>query len=432
MNFLGGTVLHRPSYLHGGKSMKRVVITGAGAVTPIGIGKEEYWKALEKGKSGVGLITLFDVSNHSVKIGAEIKNFDPEVWLDKKEVRRTDRILHISTAATDLAVKDAGLDTESLDEEKFGVYIGTGVGGIGTIDNSFTTLTEKGPNRVSPFMVPMMIANMPAAYAAIRYKAKGPNMAVVTACASSVNSIGEAYYCIQRGDADIMISGGAEAAITSIATAGFTSLKALSTRNEDPEHASRPFDLDRDGFVMGEGSGILILEELEHAKKRGAHIYAEITGYGNTCDAYHITAPDPDGDGAYRSMYMAMKNAGWSPEEVDLINAHGTSTLLNDKMETAAIKRLLGQHAGKVMVHSTKSMVGHTLGAAGAVETIATLLAIEEGIVHPTINQFVPDPECDLNTVPNKAVRAKVNKALINNFGFGGHNGVLAIERFKD
>jgi len=412
--------------------MRRVVITGAGAVTPIGIGKEEYWKALEEGKSGVGLITLFDTSNHAVKIGAEIKNFNPEDWLDKKEVRRTDRILHLSTAATDLAIKDADLELASLDKNKFGVYIGTGVGGIGTINDSFTTLFEKGPSRVSPFMVPMMIANMPAAYAAIRYGAKGPNMAVVTACASSINSIGEAYYCILRGDADLMISGGAEAAITSISTAGFTSLKALSTRNDEPEHASRPFDLCRDGFVMGEGAGMLILEELEHAKKRGAHIYAEITGYGNTCDAYHITAPDPNGEGAYRSMSIAIEKAGWAPEEVDLINAHGTSTTLNDKMETAAIKRLLGEHGSNVMVQSTKSMIGHLLGAAGAVETIATLLAIEEGIVHPTINQFVPDPECDLNTVPNKAVKAEVNKVLINNFGFGGHNGVLAIERFKD
>ena len=412
--------------------MRRVVITGAGVVTPIGIGKEEYWKALEEGKSGVGLITLFDTCNHAVKIGAEIKNFNPEDWMDKKEVRRTDRILHLSTAATDLAVKDADLILESLDKNKFGVYIGSGVGGIGTINDSFTTLFEKGPSRVSPFMVPMMIANMPAAYAAIRYGAKGPNMAVVTACASSINNIGEAYYCIVRGDADLMIAGGAEAAITSVATAGFTSLKALSTRNDDPEHASRPFDLCRDGFVMGEGAGMLVLEELEHAKKRGAHIYAEITGYGNTCDAFHITAPDPNGEGAYRSMSIAMEKAGWAPEEVDLINAHGTSTPLNDKMETAAIKRLLGQYGSEVMVQSTKSMIGHLLGAAGAVETVAALLAIEEGIVHPTINQFVPDPECDLNTVPNKAVKAEVNKVLINNFGFGGHNGVLAIERFKD
>ena len=412
--------------------MRRVVITGAGVVTPIGIGKEEFWKALEEGKNGVGLITLFDTCNHAVKIGAEIKNFNPEDWMDKKEVRRTDRILHLSTAATDLAVKDADLKLESLDKYKFGVYIGSGVGGIGTINDSFTTLFEKGPSRVSPFMVPMMIANMPAAYAAIRYGAKGPNMAVVTACASSINNIGEAYYCIVRGDADLMIAGGAEAAITSVATAGFTSLKALSTRNDDPEHASRPFDLCRDGFVMGEGAGMLILEELEHAKKRGAHIYAEITGYGNTCDAFHITAPDPNGEGAYRSMSIAMEKAGWAPEEVDLINAHGTSTPLNDKMETAAIKRLLGQYGSKVMVQSTKSMIGHLLGAAGAVETVAALLAIEDGIVHPTINQFVPDPECDLNTVPNKAVKAEVNKVLINNFGFGGHNGVLAIERFKD
>lgn len=412
--------------------MRRVVITGVGAVTPIGLGKEEFWKALEEGKSGVGPITLFDASNHSVKIAAEVKNFDPERWLDKKEVRRTDRILHLSTAAADLALEDASLDPESIDKEKFGVFIGSGVGGIGTIDDNFTALFEKGPNRVSPFMVPMMIANMPAAYAAIRYGAKGPNMAVVTACASSINSIGEAYYCVLRGEADVMISGGAEAAITSIATAGFASLKALSTRNDDPEHASRPFDLGRDGFVMGEGAGMLILEDLDHARKRGAHIYAEIKGYGNTCDAYHITAPDPEGDGAYRSMAIAVRNSGWTAADIDLINAHGTSTPLNDKMETAAIKRLMGEHSGSVMVQSTKSMVGHLLGAAGAAETIAALMATEKGIVHPTINQFEPDPECDLNFVPNKPVRADVRRVLINNFGFGGHNGVLAIERIDD
>ena len=412
--------------------MRRVVITGVGAVTPIGLGKEEFWKALEEGKSGVGPITLFDASNHSVKIAAEVKNFDPERWLDKKEVRRTDRILHLSTAAADLALEDASLDPESIDKEKFGVFIGSGVGGIGTIDDNFTALFEKGPNRVSPFMVPMMIANMPAAYAAIRYGAKGPNMAVVTACASSINSIGEAYYCVLRGEADVMISGGAEAAITSIATAGFASLKALSTRNDDPEHASRPFDLGRDGFVMGEGAGMLILEDLDHARKRGAHIYAEIKGYGNTCDAYHITAPDPEGDGAYRSMAIAVRNSGWTAADIDLINAHGTSTPLNDKMETAAIKKLMGEHSGSVMVQSTKSMVGHLLGAAGAAETIAALMATEKGIVHPTINQFEPDPECDLNFVPNKPVRADVRRVLINNFGFGGHNGVLAIERIDD
>lgn len=412
--------------------MKRVVITGVGAVTPIGIGKDEFWKALEEGRNGVGLITLFDTSSHSIKIAAEVKDFNPDEWLDKKEARRCDRVIHFAAAAADMAVKDAALDVESLDKNMFGVYIGSGVGGIGTIDDNFRALYEKGPNRVSPFLVPMMIANMPAAYVAIRHGAKGPNMAVVTACASSINSMGEAYNCIMRGDADVIITGGAEAAITPIATAGFTSLKALSGRNEDPEHASRPFDLGRDGFVMGEGAGLLVFEELAMAKKRGAHIYAEVKGYGITCDAYHITAPDPDGDGAYRAMAMAVKKAGWSTDEIDLINAHGTSTPLNDKMETMAIKRLLGEGADRVMVQSTKSMVGHLLGAAGAVETIASLLAIEKSIVHPTINQFDPDPECDLNTVPNKFIKAEVKRVLINNFGFGGHNGVLAIEHYED
>lgn len=282
-------------------------------------------------------------------------------------------------------------------------------------------------------MVPMMITNMPAAYIAIRVGAKGPNMAVVTACASSINSMGEAYNCIVRGDADVMLTGGAEAAVSPLATAGFASLKALSNRNDDPKHASRPFDSGRDGFVIGEGAGILVFEEYGHAKARGAHIYAEVVGYGLSCDAHHITAPDPDGDGACRAMAMAVKKAGWQPEEIDLINAHGTSTPLNDKMETMAIKRLMGEEAAKkILVHSTKSMVGHALGAAGAIETIATLLAVEKGIVHPTINQITPDPECGLNTVPNKAVKAKVDRAIINNFGFGGHNGVLAIQSCKD
>lgn len=410
---------------------RRVVITGCGAVTPIGIGKDEFWSALERGVNGADYITLFDTTKHTTKIAAEVKNFDPERWLDKKEVRRTDRVLHFVTAAADFAVKDSGLDTEKLDRHMFGVYVGSGEGGINTIEENFKALYEKGPNRVSPFMVPMMITNMPAAYVAIRYGALGPNMAVVTACASSINSMGEAYNCIVRGDADVMLTGGAEAAITPLGTAGFTSLKALSGRNDDPAHASRPFDGERDGFVIGEGAGILVFEELEHAKARGAKIYAEVTGYGLSCDAHHITAPDPDGDGAYRAMAMAVRKAGWSPEQIDLINAHGTSTPLNDKMETIAIKRLMGDRAKEVLVHSTKSMVGHTLGAAGAIETVATLLAIDRGIVHPTINQFVPDPDCDLNTVPNTAVKHDVQRAIINNFGFGGHNGVLAIERFR-
>ena len=392
--------------------MRRVVITGVGAVTPIGLGKDDFWKALAEGKNGVGNITLFDTKDHTTKIAAEIKNFNPEEWMDKKEARRTDRVLHLATAAADMAIKDSKIDVETLDKNMFGVYIGSGEGGIATIEENFRTLYEKGPNRVSPFLVPMMITNMPAAYVAIRFGAKGPNMAVVTACASSVNSMGEAYNCIIREDADVILTGGTEAPITAIATAGFASLKALSGRNSDPEHASRPFDAGRDGFVIGEGAGVLVFEEYEHAKARGAHIYAEVKGYGITCDAHHITAPDP--------------------EEIDLINAHGTSTPLNDKMETMAIKRLLGAHADKVLVQSTKSMVGHSLGAAGAIETIAALLAVEKGIVHPTINQFEQDPECDLNVVPNKAVTADIKKVLINSFGFGGHNGVLALERIED
>ena len=412
---------------------RRVVITGCGAVTPIGIGKEAFWNALERGENGADFITLFDTAQHTTKIAAEVKDFNPENWLDKKEVRRTDRVIHFAAAAADLAVEDSGLDIEKLDKNLFGVYVGSGEGGIHTLEENSRVLYEKGPNRVSPFMVPMMITNMPAAYIAIRFGAKGPNMAVVTACASSINSMGEAYNCIARGDADVMLTGGAEAAVSPLATAGFASLKALSNRNDDPKHASRPFDAERDDFVIGEGAGILVFEEYEHAKARGAHIYAEVTGYGLSCDAHHITAPDPDGDGAYRAMAMAVKKSGWQPEEIDLINAHGTSTPLNDKMETMAIKRLLGEdNAKKVLVHSTKSMVGHALGAAGAIETIATLLAIDKGIVHPTINQITPDPDCDLNTVPNKAAEAKVDRAIINNFGFGGHNGVLAIQSCKD
>ncbi len=412
---------------------RRVVITGCGAVTPIGIGKEAFWNALERGENGADFITLFDTAQHTTKIAAEVKDFNPENWLDKKEVRRTDRVIHFAAAAADLAVEDSGLDIEKLDKNLFGVYVGSGEGGIHTLEENSRVLYEKGPNRVSPFMVPMMITNMPAAYIAIRFGAKGPNMAVVTACASSINSMGEAYNCIARGDADVMLTGGAEAAVSPLATAGFASLKALSNRNDDPKHASRPFDAERDGFVIGEGAGILVFEEYEHAKARGAHIYAEVTGYGLSCDAHHITAPDPDGDGAYRAMAMAVKKSGRQPEEIGLKTARGTYTPLKHKMETMAIKRLLGEdNAKKVLVHSTKSMVGHALGAAGAIETIATLLAIDKGIVHPTINQITPDPDCDLNTVPNKAAEAKVDRAIINNFGFGGHNGVLAIQSCKD
>lgn len=413
--------------------MRRVVITGLGAVTPIGMGKDEFWKNLEEGKNGIDYITLFDTAQHTTKIAGEVKNFVPEEWLDKKEARRADRVVQFAVAAADMAIKDSGIDLESVDKEKFGIYIGSGEGGIGTIADNFDILFAKGPARISPFMVPMMLINMPAAYIAIRCGAKGPNMAVVTACAAAIHSMAEAYNAIVRGDADLMLTGGSEAAISPIAVAGFASMKALSDRNDDPATASRPFDLDRNGFVIGEGSGLLMFEELEHAKKRGAHIYAEVAGYGSTCDAYHITAPDPDGDGAYRAMAQALQKAGWKPEDVDLINAHGTSTPLNEQMESKAIIKLFGSHANKLMVQATKSMIGHMLGAAGAAGTIASIMALEKGIVHPTINQFTPDPECGgLNTVPNKAVKADVKRILINSFGFGGHNGVLAIQRYED
>lgn len=411
--------------------MRRVVITGLGVVSPIGCGKDDYWDALAEGRNGVGHISLFDTEGHSARIAAEVRDFNVELWMDKKEARRADRVIHFVVPAADMAVKDAGLDVNALDPEMFGVYIGSGEGGITTTHENYDILRDKGPSRVSPFFVPMMLSNMPAAYVAIRFGAKGPNMAVVTACSTATHCMGEAACTIVRGDADIILAGGAEAAITPIAIAGFANMKALSGRNDEPERASRPFDADRDGFVMGEGAGILVFEELEHAIKRGAHIYCEVKGYGNTCDAYHITAPDPEGDGSVRAMRLAMKKAGWNPEQVDLFNAHGTSTPLNDKTETGAIKKVFGDHADKLLVHSTKSMIGHCLGAAGAVETIASLMAMERGIVHPTINYDTPDPECDVNVVANTAIEAKVDRILVNNAGFGGHNGVLAIERFK-
>jgi 3-oxoacyl-[acyl-carrier-protein] synthase II len=411
--------------------VRRVVITGLGVVSPIGCGKDNYWSALEEGRNGVGNISLFDTDGHSAKIAAEVRGFDIEPWMDKKEARRSDRVIHFVIPASDMAVKDSGLDVGALDPNRLGVYIGSGEGGITTTHENYDILKEKGPSRVSPFFVPMMLSNMPAAYVAMRFGAKGPNMAVVTACSSATHCMGEAACTIIRDDADIILAGGVEAAITPIAIAGFANMKALSTRNDEPEKASRPFDLKRDGFVMGEGAGILVFEEMEHASRRGAHIYAEVTGYGNTCDAYHITAPDPDGEGSARAMRIAMGKAGWLPEQVDLFNAHGTSTPLNDKTESMAIKKVFGSYADKLPVHSTKSMIGHCLGAAGAVETIAAIMAIEKGVIHPTINYEFPDPECGLNIIANRAVKRRVDRVLINNAGFGGHNGVLAIERFK-
>jgi len=412
-------------------SLRRVVITGIGVVSPIGNGKEEYWKALEEGKNGVGPITLFDVSEYPVRIAAEVKDFDPGQWMDRKEVRKTDRVIHFAVAASDMAIEDGALDLNGEDPTRVGVYLGSGEGGIGTSFQNIKTLLEKGPNKISPFFIPMMISNMPAAYVAIRHNAKGPSLCAVTACATATHTIGEAIYSIRRGEADVILAGGAEAAITPIGVAGFAAMKALSSRNDDPEHASRPFDADRDGFVLGEGAGVLILEELEHAKRRNAKIYAELVGYGNTTDAYHITAPDPEGVGAVRAMSMAVSMAGWDLADVELINAHGTSTPLNDAMEAKAIRALFGQHTDNILVHSTKSMIGHGLGAAGVLELIALLLAFERGVIHPTINLERQDEECPINVVGKEPVYRKISRALSNNFGFGGHNAVLAIQRYE-
>ncbi len=411
--------------------MRRVVITGIGVVSPIGNGKEEYWKALEEGKNGVGPITLFDVSEYPVRIAAEVKDFDPGQWMDRKEVRKTDRVIHFAVAASDMAIEDGALDLNGEDPTRVGVYLGSGEGGIGTSFQNIKTLLEKGPNKISPFFIPMMISNMPAAYVAIRHNAKGPSLCAVTACATATHTIGEAIYSIRRGEADVILAGSAEAAITPIGVAGFAAMKALSSRNDDPEHASRPFDADRDGFVLGEGAGVLILEELEHAKRRNAKIYAELVGYGNTTDAYHITAPDPEGVGAVRAMSMAVSMAGWDLADVELINAHGTSTPLNDAMEAKAIRALFGQHTDNILVHSTKSMIGHGLGAAGVLELIALLLAFERGVIHPTINLERQDEECPINVVGREPVYRKISRALSNNFGFGGHNAVLAIQRYE-
>lgn len=410
---------------------KRVVITGIGVISPIGTGKQEYFDGLKEGRCGVDYITRFDTEGFDTKIAAEVKDFDPTLYIDKKESRRMDRFTQFAVAASKMAVQDAGLNVNSIDSSRFGVCIGSGIGGMETFENQYDTLKEKGPGRVSPFMIPMMISNIAAGNISIALNAKGPNTTIVTACASATNAIGEAFKTIQRGDADIMVTGGAEASITRLSLAGFNAMKALSTRNDDPKTASRPFDKDRDGFVMGEGAGILIIEELEHATKRGAGIYGEIVGYGAAGDAYHITAPAPDADGAYRAMLMAVKDAGIEAREIDYINAHGTSTDLNDRLETLAIKRLLGDEAYNVPVSSTKSMTGHLLGAAGAVEAIACLLAINEGIIPPTINYATPDGECDLDYVPNKAREKKVRYALSNSLGFGGHNATIILKKYE-
>ncbi|WCK53012.1 beta-ketoacyl-ACP synthase II [Aneurinibacillus sp. Ricciae_BoGa-3] len=410
----------------------RVVVTGLGAVTPIGNNAAEFWDGLLNGKSGIDLIQSFDTSEYPAKIAGEVKNFDPEQYLDKKDVKRSDRFVHFAVAAARMAVDDAKLDMSQEDAERVGVYIGSGIGGLGTWEEQHTILLEKGPRRVSPFFIPMMIANMASGQVSITIGAKGPNSAAITACASATHSIGDAFKIIERGTADVMITGGSEACVRRMALAGFSNAKALSTRNDEPQKASRPFDKDRDGFVMGEGAGIIVLESLEHAQKRGAKILAEIVGYGMSADAYHLTQPAPEGEGAARSMRDALRDAGMKPEEVSYINAHGTSTEYNDKFETAAIKKTFGEAAYKVAISSTKSMTGHLLGAAGGIEAIACVLALRDQIVPPTINYETPDPECDLDYVPNEARKMEVNTAMSNSLGFGGHNATIIFKKYTD
>jgi len=402
-----------------------------GAVTPLGLGVDAFWEGLVQGRSGVGPITQFDASAFSTRIAAEVKDFDPTDFMDKKDARRMDRFAQFAVAGARMALEDAGI-SDNVDWERVGVLIGSGIGGIHTFEEQCRNLFEKGPDRVSPFFVPMMIPDMAAGQVSILLGAKGHNACTVTACASGSHSIGDAFKVIQRGQADVMITGGTEAAVSALSMAGFCAARTLSTRNDEPERASRPFDKDRDGFVLGEGAGILILEELEHAKARGAKIYAEIIGYASTGDAYHITAPAPEGDGARRAMLAALEDAGVEPGDVDYINAHGTSTEYNDKFETMAIKAVFKEAAYRIPVSSTKSMTGHLLGAAGGVEAIATCKALAEQVIPPTINYETPDPECDLDYVPNQARPAQLEIAISNSFGFGGHNAVLVFRRYRE
>ncbi len=413
-------------------SLRRVVVTGIGLVSPMGVGTEENWQALLAGKSGIRLISRFDVSDYTSQIAGEMEEFDPLRFIEKKEVRKMDNFIQYAIAAAQLAVEDSGHPLSSLEGDRCGVYIGSGIGGIGSIEDTYKTLLEKGPGRVSPFFLVSAIINEASGQVSIRYKAKGPNSATATACTTGTHAVGDSFRIIARGDADIMIAGGAEAPITPLGLAGFCAMRALSTRNDDPPRASRPFDAQRDGFVIGEGAGVLILEELGMALRRDARIYAEIVGYGMSGDAYHVTAPCLDGDGAYRAMKRALKDGRVDPEEIHYINAHGTSTPFNDKIETLAIKRLFGQHASRIGINSTKSMMGHLLGAAGGVEAGITALCLKNQIMPPTINYQFPDPECDLDYVPNKARPAEIHYALSNSFGFGGTNGVLLFKKFEE
>ncbi len=410
---------------------RNVVVTGMGAITPLGNSVPELWEGLVGGRNGITLITRFDPSKLDTRIAGEVKNFDVTQYADAREARRTDLFTQYALAAAHQAIVDSGLDGGMPDPERAGVIIGTGIGGISTFEAQHRTMLEKGPGRVSPFFIPMMIANMASGYVSIRWNLKGPNYTTVSACASGAHAIGEAFNAIRLDQADVMVCGGAEATLTELCFAGFCSMKAMSTRNDAPERASRPFDAERDGFIMGEGAGVVVLEDEEHARRRGAKIYARIVGYGLTADAFHMTAPAPNGEGAARAMKAALTDGQIRVDEVGYINAHGTSTPLNDKMETAAVKTVFGEHARSLALGSTKSMTGHLLGAAGGVEFIATALALQEGVLPPTINYEHPDPECDLDCVPNEARRATVEVALSNSLGFGGHNVTLAVRRFR-
>jgi 3-oxoacyl-[acyl-carrier-protein] synthase II len=407
------------------------VVTGVGLVSPVGIGTEESWAALRAGRSGAGPITLFDASQHSTRFACEVKGFDPLRWVEKKDVKKMDRFIQFAVAAADFALKDSGLQIGAANDEMVGVYVGSGIGGFATIEREHTILMERGPSRISPFFIPAAIVNLASGWISIRSGAKGPNSATCTACTTSAHAIGDSFRLIQRGDADAMIAGGSEAAITPLGTGGFCSMRALSQRNDDPERASRPFDKDRDGFVIGEGSGIVILEELEMARRRGAHIYCELIGYGMSSDAYHISAPCEDGDGAYRVMTRAIKDAKIDPSAIGYVNVHGTSTPQGDKVEVLALKRVFGDHARKLAISSTKSMTGHLLGAAGGLEAGISALALRDQVLPPTINYETPDPECDLDCVPNEARPVKLEYALSNSFGFGGTNGALVFKRFE-
>jgi 3-oxoacyl-[acyl-carrier-protein] synthase II len=407
---------------------RRVVVTGLGLVTPLGTGVEKTWKSLCAGESGIRRISKFDPTGYDAQIAGEVSDFDPARFIEKKEIKKMDTFIHYAVGAAQLAVDDAGLKVAPEEATRVGVYIGSGIGGLGSIEHYHDVLKEKGPGRVSPFFIPMTIINLASGQVAIRIGAKGPNSCAVTACATGNHCIGDAYRLIQRGDADVMVAGGAEAAVTPLGVAGFASAKALSFRNDEPTRASRPFDRDRDGFVLGEGAGVVVIEELEHAHRRGARIYSEVVGYGMNSDAYHITAPPAEGEGAVRCMELALKDAGIGKEQIGYINAHGTSTMA-DAIETHAIKVVFGEHAYGIPVSSTKSMTGHLLGAAGGIEAVFSILALFHGILPPTINLENPDPACDLDYVPNKARPAAIKAALSNSFGFGGVNACLIFKR---